>query len=137
MTSVKVVAGIIVKESKILLTRRGPEQSLAGFWEFPGGKMEGGESPEDCLKRELYEELGIDAKVGAFVASNIHQYPAVEVDLHAYWVEFNFLDFALVVHDRAEWVEVEQLVYYELSPADIPIAEVVCEQVVGGLLNRR
>jgi 8-oxo-dGTP diphosphatase len=57
-----VAAAIIQKEDCILLARRSPGEKLAGFWEFPGGKVENGESPEECLARELREELGIGVK---------------------------------------------------------------------------
>ncbi len=64
-----VTCAIIEKEGKILLARRAVGQKLAGKWEFPGGKVEDGESPEECLKRELEEEFGIQVEVGAFITS--------------------------------------------------------------------
>ena len=62
-----VTCAIIEKEGKILIARRALDQQLAGKWEFPGGKVEDGESPEECLKRELEEEFGIQVEVGEFI----------------------------------------------------------------------
>ena len=75
MRTIDVAAGIIQREDgKILLARRKPGSHLAGYWEFPGGKIEEGESPEECLERELLEELGIVTKTGAFVAESVYDY---------------------------------------------------------------
>ena len=65
-----VTCTIIENEGKILLARRAADQKLAGKWEFPGGKVEAGESPEECLKRELEEEFGIQVEVGEFITSS-------------------------------------------------------------------
>lgn len=67
-----VTAAIIIENNKVLLTRRAPGEKHAGWWEFPGGKVEPGEPPENCLRRELREELEIDAAIGKKPAENIH-----------------------------------------------------------------
>jgi 8-oxo-dGTP diphosphatase len=76
-----VTCAIIEKEGKILLARRVKNQELAGKREFPGGKVEDGESHEECLKRELEEEFGIQADVGKFIATNKYHYDHISIEL--------------------------------------------------------
>jgi 8-oxo-dGTP diphosphatase len=94
---------------------------LAGFWEFPGGKIESGESPEQCLERELFEEFGVRAKIGEFVGESIFSYPDIKVQLLAYRAKLLSGDFILFEHDKIEWVYVEQIRNYQLAPADLSI----------------
>ena len=84
---IKVIAAIIYKKDKILIGRRSPIESLAGMWEFPGGKHEIGETHKECLQRELMEELGIDAEIGDLLTN--YKYPYLEniYDLWFYNVE--------------------------------------------------
>lgn len=125
---IQVTAAILRDRGRVLLARRKPGGPLAGYWEFPGGKLEPGESPEACLARELHEELGIEGRVGAFVASHRHEYAHATVELLAYEVEWIAGELAPVDHDALEWVLPEELLRFELAPADVPIA-----RVVGGL----
>jgi 8-oxo-dGTP diphosphatase len=117
-----VTAAIIQKEDCILLARRSAGEKLAGLWEFPGGKVENGESPEECLARELHEELGIGVKVGAKCAESLHQYDHGSFRIVAYFVEWLAGEPQPCVHDRIEWVKIDEISGYELLPADIPIA---------------
>ena len=71
---IDVTAAIIVKNEKVLTARRRPGIHLAGYWEFPGGKVKDGEAPEDCLARELQEEFHISTKVGPFFGENLYDY---------------------------------------------------------------
>ncbi len=80
---VTVTAAILKKDNKILIAKR-KEGHLANKWEFPGGKLESNESPEECLKRELREEFGIDTKIGKLVATSIYEYPHIKIKLMAY-----------------------------------------------------
>ena len=118
-----VTAGVISSESrKVLLVRRAPDQSLGGYWEFPGGKVEPNESEEECLRRELAEELSIDVEVGDLVAESHYTYEHGEFLLKAYEVRIVKGKPVLTVHDQMVWVEPAQLREYRLSPADVPIA---------------
>jgi 8-oxo-dGTP diphosphatase len=99
----------------------------SGWWEFPGGSIELGESPEGCLKRELKEEFQIDVSVGAFFAANIHQYQRNEVRLMAYWVKWLDGHITPSDHDQIAWASPQQLPDYELLPADIPFARQLAE----------
>ena len=123
MTTLRVTAAIATRDDKILIARRAPGRGpLSGLWEFPGGKIEKGETPEECLAREFHEEFGVRARIGAFVCLSRHAYPHAEIELLAYRVEPDSLDLALRDHDQTAWVTIAELGDYELAPADLPIA---------------
>ncbi|WP_019850252.1 (deoxy)nucleoside triphosphate pyrophosphohydrolase [Desulfitobacterium sp. PCE1] len=125
-----VTAAIIVKGKKVLIARRAPGEKHAGGWEFPGGKVETGETPEACLRRELSEEFGIETEVQAYIQSSLYEYPQGSIRLLAYQVKILQGDIQLRVHDRYEWVSVNQLLNYELLPADVPIAHYLQEYLI-------
>jgi len=119
-----VTAGVISNESgKVLLVRRAPDQSLSGYWEFPGGKVEPNESEVECLKRELTEELSIEVEVGELVAESHYMYEHGDFLLKVFEVRIIKGEPVLTVHDQMVWVEPSQLKEYRLAPADIPIAK--------------
>jgi 8-oxo-dGTP diphosphatase len=115
-----VTAAIINKGSKILIARRSPKKHMGGYWEFPGGKIEDGETPEVCLKRELEEELGIIVKVGDFFMENEHNYGEKRILLKAYFCELISGNIILNDHDQIEWVEKSEFHNYDFAPADVP-----------------
>ncbi|WP_025614844.1 DNA/RNA helicase domain-containing protein [Cellulophaga baltica] len=117
---IKVAAGIIESENRILIARRKEGKHLAGLWEFPGGKIEIGETPESCLKRELYEELGVDVMVGRFFMENICKYDEKTVQLKSYKCKIVSGDIALKDHDKMEWVAISNISNFKFAPADIP-----------------
>jgi 8-oxo-dGTP diphosphatase len=126
-----VVAGIIKNRSGlILLVRRGPEESLRGYWEFPGGKVELGETEETCLVRELKEELGIDIEVGRFLDQNHYVYDHGEFLLKTFEVLIVGGEIGLSVHDKLVWVNPDELNTYNLAPADMPIAQLLAAKSV-------
>jgi 8-oxo-dGTP diphosphatase len=116
-----VTAGIIRRDGSVLLARRSSGERHAGFWEFPGGKVEDGESPEECLERELNEELGIVTKIGQKCSESSHQYDHGSFCIVAYFVDCVRGDLRPKVHDRLEWVNIDDIKRYKLLPADIPI----------------
>ncbi|MBQ0794429.1 (deoxy)nucleoside triphosphate pyrophosphohydrolase [Zhongshania sp.] len=118
-----VTAAIIVKDSKVFAARRKLGKHLAGYWEFPGGKLEEGETPELCLARELREELNITTRVGIFVGENIYDYGTKVVHLMAYQVEYLAGDFTLIDHDEMRWLSFDELNSVQWAPADIPLVE--------------
>lgn len=119
---VPVCAAVIMKSGMILLCRRGPGRKHAGLWEFPGGRVEPGETHQAALKRELHEELGIDAVVGEEAGRNVHADPWATVELVAFFVKSFTGAPQLRDHDAFKWVEARKLLEHELAPADIPIA---------------
>lgn len=89
----EVTAAIIINNRKVLIAQRAEDQKLAGKWEFPGGKVEAGETPEECLKREIKEELGIKIEVDKFFAESIYQYNTGTIKLLAYkarWIDSEY-----------------------------------------------
>jgi 8-oxo-dGTP diphosphatase len=117
-----VTAAIIRKDRSVLLARRGPGEKLAGFWEFPGGKVEAGETAEDSLARELLEELGINVRIGKKIADSSYSYEHGSFRLIAFLVDNIKGEPHPNVHDRLDWVKIDDLGSYQLLPADVPIA---------------
>jgi len=118
-----VAAAVVYLDGKILITRRAPGEKLAGMWEFPGGKLEHEETPQDCITRELREELGVESVAGEILTSTTYTYPGGTIELIAIMVKLQSTQFTLQVHDLFEWVQPQELLQYCLAPADIPIAE--------------
>jgi len=107
----------------ILLARRRPGGRAGGYWEFPGGKVEPGETPETCLARELREEFGIHVQVGAFVAEGQQPYEGGTLRLRGYLVDWRGEDGLVSTdHDRVVWVPPPEALRYALLPPDVPIA---------------
>lgn len=123
MDIIKVVCGIIFNDNKVFICRRKPEKLLGGYWEFPGGKIEQGEKYDVSLSRELIEELGMKVEVKEYFKTNIHTYEKFTIELIAYKCIFSDATFQLTDHDSFEWVLVQDLVNWNLAPADIPIAK--------------
>jgi 8-oxo-dGTP diphosphatase len=108
-----------------MLARRAEGKHLAGYWEFPGGKIEAGESPEICLERELYEELGVKADIKDFFMENIHQYESKTIRLLAYWTTIGSEGVTLVDHDEYCWLAPAELSKMRVAPADIPFIDAI------------
>jgi len=106
---IPVVTGLIRQGGKVLLGLRPPGQSLAGAWEFPGGKINAGELPEVALRRELQEELGIDAEIGDLRLAHTHSYGDKGVLLLFYDVHFWKGQPRPIYHNDLKWAEIEDL----------------------------
>lgn len=122
---IPVCAAVILKSGMVLLCRRAPGRKHAGKWEFPGGRIEDGETPQAALVRELKEELGIDAVVSEEAGRNRHVYDFGEIDLQAFFVKSYTGTLTLKDHDEVKWVESRKLLEFDLAPADVPIAQVI------------
>jgi 8-oxo-dGTP diphosphatase len=118
-----VTAGIIEKDGKILIAKRKSGKCIGAKWEFPGGKLEQGETPEECLKRELKEELDFDVEVGEYVISSFFYCDGREIELRAYKVRYISGDMILCDHDEAQWVSPDELGNYEFTLPDVPIVK--------------
>ena len=117
-----VTAGVLRKsDGRVLLVRRAQGQKLAGKWEFPGGKVEEGESLPKCLERELREELGIEVRAGEVIATSDYAYEHGLIRLVAMHVEWLSGQLELRVHDQQAWLHPEEMLSIDLAPADIPV----------------
>ena len=120
---IKVTAAILVKDNKIIIAKRGRNDLLANKWEFPGGKVEINETPEQCLKREMKEEFDIDVSVGEYLGSSIYFYDHISIELMAYRTYWENGEIDLKDHDDFKWISLEQLAEFDFAPADMVFVE--------------
>ncbi len=118
METIDVSAGIIFRGGKLLITQRHEDSHLGGLWEFPGGKREAGETFEECLVRELGEELGADITVGRFLERVTHEYPERTVHLNFYLCHLTRDEPRTVGCAALRWVSRSELQDYSFPPAD-------------------
>jgi len=123
-----VTAAVIEKDGRFLIARRKKGDPLEDKWEFPGGKLEFGETPEEGLRRELHEEFGIYATVGEFIGSSRFTYGHAAIELLAYRVACPSDEFRLKAHEEIRWVPPEELGRYDFSEADRPIVKKLLEE---------
>ncbi|AYZ33278.1 pyrimidine (deoxy)nucleoside triphosphate diphosphatase [Serratia sp. FDAARGOS_506] len=121
MKIIDVVAAILEQNGRILLAQRDAGSDQAGLWEFPGGKVEAGESQPEALKRELDEELGICARIDDYVSSNQWQQGERIIRLHAWRVADFTGELQQRCHSALVWVTPQQAQKYALAPADVPL----------------
>ena len=123
---IKVVAALIEKDNKALIAKRSTgDPNVIGKWEFPGGKVELGEDEFKAIEREIKEEFELDIKAKKFLNNNICEYPTKTVDLRLYSCDYVDGKFNLHDHSEYKWVTKDDLLDYDLAPADIPLAEYV------------
>ena len=113
-----VVGAAIVRDGKILCAQRGEPRTLAGKWEFPGGKIEAGETPEEALVRELREELACDVEVTSFVCTSTQDYDFGTVVLSVYLCKLVAGEPLLTEHQEVRWLPPEQIPSLDWTPAD-------------------
>jgi len=132
MEVLEVAAGIIHHGGRYLIARRKPGVHLAGFWEFPGGKREADESLRECLRRELFEELGI--RVGVPVPYQIvrHEYPERTVELHFFRCVIEEGEAAPVDCEEIRWVLAKELTHFEFPSADRAIIDALQRDATEG-----
>ena len=125
---IKVVAALIEKDGKYLIARRSTgDKNVLGKWEFPGGKVKENESEEQAIEREIKEEFEMDIKANKFLINNICEYPTKTIDLRLYECEYISGEFNLHDHSEYKFVNKEEMLKFDLCPADIPLAEYVKE----------
>jgi 8-oxo-dGTP diphosphatase len=117
-----VTAAVVIENGRLLLTRRPPGDKLAGLWELPGGKVEAGESPQECLKRELLEELAMRAGIGEVLARTTYEYDHGCFSMIALRAT-RLSEFKLLAHDAFAWVGADELKGYDLAPADVELVD--------------
>jgi 8-oxo-dGTP diphosphatase len=125
---IQVAAGLIVRGGRYLIARRKAGTHLGGLWEFPGGKREAGESLEDCLHRELREELGIDVTPPVHFRVIRHEYPEKTVELHFFRCSVRRGEAMALDCEEVRWVMPGELSDYEFPPADHPLIEALIEE---------
>lgn len=115
---VPVAAGAIEREGKLLLCRRPMHKARGGLWEFPGGKLEPGETSAQALERELREELGIEVRAGRTLARTVHAYPEITVSLELLSAQIVSGNPRLLEHTELRWAAKEEAARIALCPAD-------------------
>ena len=125
MKKIEVVAAIIVCNKLILCTQRKENKLkyISKKFEFPGGKIEQGETKIEALKRELFEELNITPTIKELYLSVVHQYPDFELTMHSFICETNSMHVSLNEHISHQWLKKEKLNILDWAAADIPIVE--------------
>jgi 8-oxo-dGTP diphosphatase len=118
---IEVAAAIIFHGEKILISQRGPESHLSGYWEFPGGKRECEETFEECLRREILEELNVEVAVGHFFDEITYEYSEKIVSLKFYFCRYLSGTAEALGCQQFKWVLVEELAAYRFPPADEPV----------------
>ena len=119
---IEVVAAIIVRDDRIFATQRGYGE-WKDWWEFPGGKMETGEAPEEALKREIREELATEIEVDELLATVEYDYPKFHLTMHCYLCTIISGDLSLLEHEDARWLAIDELDSVKWLPADKDVIE--------------
>lgn len=122
MKTVEVVAAIIIKDGRVFATQRGYGEFKDG-WEFPGGKIEPGESRKEALVREIKEELDADIRVGSLLETVEYDYPAFHLSMHCFFCELISEDIVLKEHEDARWLSEEELDTVDWLPADVGLID--------------
>jgi mutator protein MutT len=125
MKRIDVAIAIVFRNGKVLITRRKDDAPLGGIWEFPGGKCEANETIQQCLGRELWEELELRVRPIVTLGTVNHSYAQFEVCLHPFICLIDAGKPKLIGCQEARWVEAEQLREYEFPPANAPLIEEV------------
>ena len=136
MKTIEVVAAIIVKGKKVFATQRGYGEFKDG-WEFPGGKIEQGESPEEALIREIREELDVDIRVGRLLETVEYDYPNFHLTMHCFICELLSEEIVLKEHEDAKWLEEDELDSVDWLPADVSLIDKIfaVKQDYNGAVN--
>ena len=128
MKTVRVVAAVIRKDNRIFATQRGYGEFKDG-WEFPGGKIEEGETPEQALAREIKEELDMEIEVGKLIDTIEYDYPKFHLSMDCFWCEIMQGGLELKEHEAARWLSKEELYSVDWLPADVGVIERVEEEL--------
>jgi len=122
---IRVVGAVFHDGERFLACRKKPGKPLEGHWEFPGGKIEPGETPEQALAREIREELNLIAEVGQKVTTTTYEYDFATVELTTFYCTLVDGDLRLTDHDDTKWVTSTEAAHLTWAPADIPAVEAI------------
>jgi len=123
LKSKKVIAALITDKDKVLIAQRAKKDSLYGKWEFPGGKVELGETDQECLQRELFEELGITATVGDYFMSSFFEHNNTSYEMRVYQVPSFTGELFLHEHAAIKWVTSKELSNFDMPEPDKPVVK--------------
>ena len=126
---INVVGAVIVKDGKILCAQRGEGRSLAGCWEFPGGKIEAGETHQQALVREIQEELDTKITVGDLIGTIEYDYPTFHLSMECFWCEVVDGELKLLEAEDARWLSKDTLYSVKWLPPDITLIEKIEQQM--------
>lgn len=123
MKHIHVTCAIIEQDGLVLAAQRSADMNLPHKWEFPGGKIDPGESAEECLRREMIEEMGIRVSVGKSLPATTHQYPKFAVTLYPFICSIASGEIVLHEHAAIDWLPPEDLPTLDWAEADVPVIE--------------
>ena len=124
MKTVRVVAAVIRNRNRVFATQRGYGE-YKDWWEFPGGKIEEGETPQQALIREIKEELDVDIKVGDLITTVEYDYPEFHLSMDSFWAKVVYGQLTLLEHEAAKWVSLKELDTVDWLPADKIIVDMI------------
>lgn len=119
----KVTAALLMQNGSVLIAQKGPNDKRANLWEFPGGKIDPGETPEESLAREMQEEFLIEVRIDGFFAESLYTYPEGKILVMAYFCTQTGGTLTATEHADYKWVHPSELADYDFVPSDIPIAQ--------------
>lgn len=128
MKTIRVVAAVIRKDDRIFATQRGYGEFKDG-WEFPGGKIEPGETPQQALVREIREELETEIRVGDLIDTIEYDYPTFHLSMDCFWCEIVEGSLELKEHEAAKWLDRESLYTVDWLPADVGLVEKIRKEM--------
>lgn len=127
MKTIEVVAAVILKDERVFAAQRNAKGEVGLKWEFPGGKIEPGETPEVALKRELREELSIEAEIGDFFMTVHHTYASFNLIMHCYLTSIISGKIILKDHVDSRWLNKQELLSVDWAPADLPVVQEIMD----------
>jgi 8-oxo-dGTP diphosphatase len=126
-SSLKVTCAIIIRSSEVLVAQRGEQMSLPLKWEFPGGKVAANETEEECVLREIFEELNIEIEIVDKLEDSVHHYENVVINLIPFICNYKSGSLLLSEHKKAKWLCRKDLVTLDWAAADLPILNQLLE----------
>lgn len=129
MKKIEVVAAAIIDDQQVLAMQRSQAMTLPGFWEFPGGKIETGESDTEALIREIKEELTVDIEIIEYINEYSYTYDFGLVSLKVYTAKITSGSIQMIEHSDKKWLKAEELLDLNWAPVDIPAVEILASQL--------